>query len=287
MKTLRGILILIWVGILNSCNIINPKEKIPTYIQLDSVTLISTKPEIHGSVSQKITDVWVYYNREIVGGYQLPAKVPILADGKGQIQVLAGIWDNGLSGTRTKYPFYTVDTFTFDAKPTETIKHNPIFYYRTSDTPSVKYFIESFEQGNSFLPNNSDTTFVKTNLPSEVFEGDWSSKVELHDTVKSFSSITTQEFMIPPNRECYMELNYKSDIPFTVAIQINYNGSTITSDVIGINSKNYWNKIYLNLKGYASSFQYGKFKIILYGSLPDGVSNSKTLIDNFKIIYFN
>ncbi len=271
----------------NSCNIVNPKEGIPTYIQIDSVSLLPTVSATHGTVSQKITDVWVYYERQLLGAFQLPAKVPVLANGKGQLQVIAGIWDNGLSGTRAKYPFFTLDTFSFYAKPTETIQHTPVFNYRTTDTPSIKYFVEGFEQGNSFSKKSGDTTFTKTNNPVEVFEGDWSSKVELHDTITEFESISTQDYSIPPNRECYMELNYKSEIPFLVRIEIFYQGSYITSDVIGLNAKDKWSKIYINLKGFASTYQNAKFKIIIKGALPTGVTSSKTLIDNFKIIYYN
>jgi hypothetical protein len=79
------------------CNAINPAEKVPTYIQIDSVQVLNMVPAKHGSVSHKITDVWVYYNLQLLGAFELPAKIPVLADGKGQLQVVAGIWDNGLS----------------------------------------------------------------------------------------------------------------------------------------------------------------------------------------------
>lgn len=287
MKTSLKALLILLLFYIPACNIVNPSEDIPTYIQIDSVQLIPGLSAVHGSVSHKITDVWVYYERQLLGAYQLPAKVPVLAGTAGQLQVIAGIWDNGLSGTRAKYPFLTVDTFTFTAKPTETILHTPVFNYRTTDTPLVKYFVEGFEQGNSFTKGNAHASFEKTNDPSEVYEESWSSKVELHDTVSTFESITSQDYLIPPNRECYMELNYKSSIPFVVGIEMYYQGSYIVSDVIGLNAKDQWTKIYLNLKGFASTYQNAKFKIILRGDLPDGQTTSKTLIDNFKIIYFN
>ncbi|MCC7028994.1 MAG: hypothetical protein IT257_01725 [Chitinophagaceae bacterium] len=287
MKTTLPVLLLCSLFAISGCNIVNPKEEIPTYIQIDSVQLISDAPATHGSVSQKITDVWVYYNLQLLGAYELPARVPVLAAGKGQLQVIAGIWDNGLSGTRAKYPFMTVDTFSFDSKPAETVFHTPQFKYRTNNTPPITYFVEGFEQGNSFTKRNGDTTFTKTNNPAEVYEESWASKVELHDTVNTFESITTQDFLLPPNKECYMELNYKSDIPFMVRVEMLYQSTYLTSDVIGLNSKDGWTKVYINLKGFASTYQNAKFKIILKGELPDGSSSSKTIIDNFKILYYN
>ena len=93
---------LCFLFMLQGCNLVNPKEDIPTYISMDSVFLQSTVPVIHGSVSHKITDVWVYYNRELLGAYQLPARVPVIAKSRGQLQIVAGIWEDGLSGIRAK-----------------------------------------------------------------------------------------------------------------------------------------------------------------------------------------
>jgi len=271
----------------SSCNLINPKESIPTYIQIDSVQLLPTLSATHGSISHKITDVWVYYNRQLLGPFELPCKVPVLATGTGQLQVVAGIWDNGLSGTRVKYPFYSVDTFTFSPSPTNIIKHTPTFIYRTTDTPLVKYFVEDFEQGNVFVKRSGDTTLIKTNQTNEVMEGDWSGLIDLHDSIKSAEVITSLEYFLSPNKECYMELNYKSEIPFIVRTEVYHLGSYISSDIIGLNAKDKWTKVYINLTGFAAAFQYGKFKFILKSSLPNTVSHGKIWIDNFKIIYFN
>ncbi len=269
-----------------ACNMVNPKETIPTYIQIDSVHLESTVPAIHGTVSQKITDVWVYYNRQLLGAYQLPAKVPVITNGRGELEIIGGIWDDGLSGVRAKYPFYTVDTFSFDASPANIIKYTPTFHYRTADSESTNYFVEDFEQGNSFERLNGDTTFVKTNIPEDVFEGIWSSKLELSDTVSFGECITVQEFTLPAGRMCYLELNYKSDIPFVLRTQIKKFGVTTNVDLTGINPTTKWNKIYFNFGGFPNAFQPATFRFLLDAKLLDGVTHGKILIDNFKIINF-
>ena len=280
-----SILAIMWCGV--GCNMINPAEEIPTYITIDSVKVVPTVSSTHGSVSHKITDVWVYYNLQLLGAFELPARVPVMAQGKGQLQIVAGIWDNGLSGTRTKYPFYNIDTFTFYANPTKNIDYLPRFTYRTIDTPSISYFVEGFEQGNIFNPLNGDTSFVKTAASGEIFEGDWSAKMVLTDSATLGESITSQDFYLKPNKEAYMELNYKSDMPFDIRTQVYHVGTTITSDVMSFKAKEGWTKVYINLAGFASSFQYGKFKFIIRAELPSGKSNAKLLIDNFKIVYYN
>ena len=275
-----------FIWLFSACNIVNPAESIPTYIQLDSVTLQSTVPEKHGSVSHKISDVWVYYNLQLLGAFELPAKVPVLAKGKGQLQVLAGIWDNGLSGTRVKYPFYNVDTFSFTAQPGKSIQHNPVFQYRTADQPVIRYFVENFEQGNSFMPLAGDTSLVRTNNINEVFEVTWSGKLYMRDTDATAQCITSQAFAIPPSKEAYLELNYKNDVPFDVRLEVLWNGSTIRSDIISLRERSVWNKAYLRLGGFASTYQNGQFKFYIRSSLPTGKSEGTILIDNFKVIYF-
>ena len=265
---------------------VNPAEKVPTYIRIDSVQVTPTVPATHGSVSHKITDVWVYYNLELLGAFEVPARVPVLADGKGQLQIVAGIWDNGLSGTRARYPFYRIDTFSFNAAPGTEIAHIPKFAYRTTDTPAVKYYVEGFEQGNIFIPNYGDTSLVKTNASGDVFEGDWSGRIDLSTADPVGESITSQEYFLSPNRDAYMELNYKSDVPFDIRTQVYHVGTTITSDIMSFKARDNWTKVYINLSGFATSFQYGKFRFILKSVLPAGMTQGKILVDNFKIIYF-
>lgn len=285
MKSFYTSAILLFVLAIQSCNIVNPKESIPTYIQIDSVKVNSTEINKHGSVKHNIKDVWVYYERQLLGAFELPAKIPVLANGSGQLQVVAGIWDNGLSYSRAKYSFYTVDTFTFSASPTNTIQHIPNFNYRT--TEGVSYYVENFEQGNTFVKRFGDSSITRTNDPTEVFEEDWSGKIDLHDSIDYVEIITSQEYMLPPNKEAYMELTYKSDIDIIMRTEIYHLGNMYNLDIIGLKANTKWSKVYLNLSGFASTYQYGKFKFVLQSLLPAGKSNAKILIDNFKIIYFN
>jgi hypothetical protein len=271
----------------SSCNVINPKEELPTYIQIDSVQLKPTNTNKHGSTHQNITDVWVYYNREIIGPFELPARVPILAEGQGQIQVLAGIYENGLSATRVRYPFYTVNTFTFNASPTEIIKHVPQFNYRITDTPAVTYIIENFEQGNIFVKRfNNDTTLIRSNQVGK-FEGDWSGLIHLEDTIAEAECITSTGYFIPPFKESFMELSFKSDIDIVVSTEIFYLSTTINQPIITLRASPTWKKVYLKLGGFADTYQGGKFKFALQAALTNNQTSANVWIDNFKIVYFN
>ncbi|HPI54266.1 MAG TPA: hypothetical protein PLU10_06200 [Chitinophagaceae bacterium] len=287
MNKLSGLLFVFYMLLLQACNMINPKETIPTFIQIDSVHLAPTVLSKHGSISHKITDVWVYYDLQFLGAFELPAKVPVITEGRGQLQIVAGIWDNGLSGTRAKYPFYTVDTFTFSASPAQTLFHTPQFNYRTTDTPAITYTVEDFEQGNGFTKYSGDTSLVRTNTSGELFEGDWSGKITLDSAATSSQIITIENYSLPANQDAYLEMNYKCDVPISMQTRINYQGAWTTYDIIGLKARDNWTKVYLKLSGFSATYQNGKFRFIIASSLPSGMDKATVLIDNFKIIYFN
>ena len=87
------------------CDIINPSEKIPAYLHIDSFTLKGSYDSF-GTLSHAITDVWVIIDNEFIGAYELPADIPVLKEGKKSMVLKAGIKENGITNTRLPYPFY-------------------------------------------------------------------------------------------------------------------------------------------------------------------------------------
>ena len=75
---------------LASCNLINPDEEIPAYIEVKGFKTTSNYPT-QGSASGKITDVWVFADGAYVGTYELPARFPILRSGKQKISFAASM----------------------------------------------------------------------------------------------------------------------------------------------------------------------------------------------------
>ena len=87
------------VLLLTACEIINPEEDIPSFISIEEFE--------HSDVgTAKIVDAWVYIDNEIQGIYSLPNTIPILKNGEQKLYIAPGIKENGISATRTNYPFY-------------------------------------------------------------------------------------------------------------------------------------------------------------------------------------
>ena len=88
-----------------SCNVINPDEQEPSFIQIDNFAFHASSGQ--GSSRHNISDVWVYANDDIQGVYDVPADIPVIRSGNTKITVFAGIKNDGIGTTRIRYPFYT------------------------------------------------------------------------------------------------------------------------------------------------------------------------------------
>ena len=144
MKNIVFVIFTIALFVQTACNIINPAEPIPFYIQVDSVTT-TTDVATQGTNSNNITDLWIDVNTDRLGVFPLPVLAPVLSTGTSDVTLSAGIMDNGVSGTRTTYPFYQPYTFTLTGEPKSIYKYKPNFTYRAA----TKFpLIEDFEVGN-------------------------------------------------------------------------------------------------------------------------------------------
>src|SRR2546429_208057 len=88
--------LILYTFFLSSCNIINPAEQIPVYLQVNNFTL-QTNPSTEGSTSSKFSDVWVTVDGATQGAYELQAggasvspKFPLLFSGTHTLHLSAG-----------------------------------------------------------------------------------------------------------------------------------------------------------------------------------------------------
>ncbi len=269
----------------SGCNIINPDEPIPYYITIDSFDVQSTNPGYHGSVSENISDAWVYVNNFNVGNFQLPATIPIvLEDDSASVSVFGGIKNNGQSASRRRYPFY--EPYGVQLGQSNTTQHIiPKIKYR--DSMDFK-LVEDFETGNSFVPYTTaspDTGLDRTNDPAYLFEGANSGLIFLDGIRRDSRVITVQNFQFNQGKEAYMELDYKCDIPFTVQIQLVTSASSvIVLDLLSIKARTDWNKIYINLTEIGNTYLGSTVNFMLRTNLTPGQTSGYVSIDNLKII---
>ncbi|GDX48209.1 hypothetical protein LBMAG25_10270 [Bacteroidota bacterium] len=262
-----------------ACNIINPAEPIPAYIRVHDPKVITLAAQ--GSASENISNYWLFVNNQAEGVYNRTGNYPLIAEGTTKLAFLAGIKDNGVSNLRVVYPFYTADTITTTLNPNGTIDIYPTFRYISGTQFKV---LEDFELGSVLISSNASNPLVRSSLPEDVFEGSFSAKIKLDSITPGIELLSIDPFTLPLlGFDIYIELNYKSDVPFVVGLQ-----SMSTSQKFyqwTITPKSEWNKIYLNAKSLVNTTNNASWKLLIY-SAPDTLTGTKYIyLDNVKVLH--
>lgn len=278
-KTYKALIfIFIAVTVVQSCNIINPKEKVPTYIHIDSF-------QFTGHGSHEITAAVVYYNNNPVGTFDLPATFPVQATDSGQLLVTPCINSNGQNDRLVQYPFYRQDTFTFTAQPGKIINCTP----KTDYVSAAKFtVICDFEYGkNNFSKAGGNVYLLDVTDPSLIFEGNGTGSVLL--TAAGDSSVDSSQIFPVSLGEAFIEFDYKTEVPFALGMLPQYSSIDVGTQtyIAGVNPSNgLWRKFYLNITGYLSDHPAPNYNFFIKTSLPAGQGPSRLLIDNIKLVTF-
>jgi len=268
-----------------ACDIINPDEEIPAYIHVDSLEVV-TDYAIEGSASHKLSDVWISVDNKVIGGFELPATVPVLASGNSPVLLSAGVRENGINTTRVIYKFYSTFSEMVELKPGEITTINPTIGYFSS---TIFSFLEDFESaGNDFTEtplSTAELTFV--NDPALVFEGSKSGLIEINDTEK-FIEMRSTSFVIDIGKtDVFVEMNYRCNQIFQVMLLSNnvVGGQATLDPIITLLPKENWNKIYIDLTEPIGLLGGDFFNLTIQAEKQDTVPMGKIYLDNFKVVH--
>jgi hypothetical protein len=281
--------------VLTSCDKFDNEQTIPSYLHIDKITLTDNPMINEGSLSNKISDAWVYIDDQLIGAFELPATFPVLTKGKHNISIYPGIKMNGMVGTRVVYEFYNkiqINGFNFVQNSVSTIDSS---LTNTSYKDNVVFWNEDFESSSVRFQKRplSDTNIIKTNTSGDVFEGGYSGIVTI-DPLHSYFEIEPKgdNFKLPKNSSpIFIELNYKSNNSFYVGLMAYQSGQTLPSNqiaTIAIKPTTEWKKIYINLTpDVIDNYSYYNYKFFISAIKDENVSTANILLDNIKLVYFN
>ena len=289
-RLIQLIFIYIFGAFLQGCNIINPSEKIPTYIHVDSFKFnrnVYFPSDI--TTSHQITTVWAYYNNSPIGSFDLPATIPVLTDsatGTAELELAPGIAVDGLNNMLAVYPFYQIDASTFTVQPGKIINYTPqtTFYDNAKIT-----VISNFEGPVNFSLQAGNIPMVRVTDPSMVFEGSGSGSITLHAVGdSSIDSSTVAPFAIPSTGSAFIEFNYKSEIPFYVGLQANLSSVVQSTPYFlsGINPSDHWQKFYLSIADFGAQFKGTSYTLYFKANLGAGQTSGQLLLDNIQLITY-
>ncbi len=298
LATFFFIIIFFILFLLFSCK--KDEYDIPSYIQIDSIDL-KTDYSNQGTASHNITDGWIYIDNELIGAFELPAKFPVLKQGKHDLIIKPGIKLNGISSTRSFYPFYKPvkrqiklvrDSVTrvYDKIYINPVSHDTTYIITTAYKDNVVFaWMEDFEDPSlSVKPTNKSDTIMKR-ISKNVFQGSWSGKVGLDDVKNIFECVTKQDYILPKNDAyVFLELNYKNNNTVNIGIFANYTDKVEQQPLVILNKSDKWNKIYINLtQAVSRNYNAVTFDPFIGIMKEDQVDNPEIYFDNIKLIYFN
>ncbi len=282
MKFINSISVFVTASLaISSCNVINPAESIPTYVQIDSIPMKDNPGNNYGSTSSKITDVWVYWNNNLLGAYPLPAKIPVIMKETGSLSVVPGVVVDGMSDKHSPYSFYKDAPFTLSPTPGKTQVLHPTTMYRDG----LNLWKEDFEQGNSFVKLSGDTALYRTSESGKVFEGSFSGQIILDANHTVSECVTSSSLGLPYGKDVFIEIDYKCNVPFGLGLRTTKSGIDVSQYAITINPKENWNKLYISIGDDIGTLLTGVYKLLIYAKLPTGQTSGYVLVDNIKVVY--
>lgn len=252
------------------------EEPLPSYVMVNEFE-VQTKPD-EGSASSNISDVWVLQNGVLQGVFELPAIIPLISEGPTDLAFIPGIKNNGVSGTRTIYPFYTSDDVSIDLSLTDTVTVKPVVTYSQS---TVFNLIEDFEQGNNF------ENLIRVTEPDLVFEGVGSAMMILDTAVEITEAISNNSFTVPSlSNAVYLEVNYRNTTEFAIGLIANINGipNRDAQERIIVAERSDWNKIYVDFTPAIQILQADDYQIVFRAISGDATDT--ILLDNIKFAHF-
>lgn len=271
-------------GIFSSCEWINPEEKIPAFIKIDSIGFQSQLTE--GTSHQDIADAWVFINGKKMGAFELPATIPILQEGPVELTIYPGIKLNGQSGMRGVHPFFTPYTTSINLVPDSTTKVGYTSGYTSGITFSM---IENFEGSGIVFDrsSSSDTMIYRTNTPGEVYEGNGAGIIYLDNDRNEVDIRSINSFVLPKSTGySFLEVNFKTSNTVTVGLVANRSTGAYFDPIVVLKPTDTWKKIYVNLTPTAARETTAlNFNIYIAAELDNDKSTSYILLDNIKLVH--
>lgn len=264
-------------------------EQIPAYIQLEPYTVNAPG----GLAWQKLPFAWVYVNTLPVGAYSPGKPFPVLAEGEADVVVFPGINANGIADTPDLYPFLVRYDTKVTLTPGQTTTIRPETRY---DTDAKAPWTDRGEfDGSTLVFEDLDQDFAT----SIVFDTDSAyagrSARMVVDTAHALMAVGSEwvaGLPVTGDREIWMEMHYKNDVPFELYLfGRNSFGSETSQPIYLFQSKAEWNKIYINLTPAIVESVQEEYRVVFRLPLPnDGTKFSQpratVQLDNLRLLHF-
>jgi len=270
------------------------KDLTPSWLKIEDFTLV-TNPVTQGPASHGITDAWIYMDGQALGVFELPCMVPILDEGKHNFIIFAGIKNNGISETRTRYPFYKSYDITVDLVLNDTVVLSPVTSYKDG---VVIPFLEDFEDASISLiegpTSDTDMVFIKIeDYPEIVVYGNRCGGIFLGGSDSIYTGSTQSLLDLPKGESVYLELDFRNNNSISTGVIAAFiDGATNEHTPLVImpgqkEGQEVWKKIYINLTEDVSwEVSATSYEFYFLAGLDGTNALANIYLDNIKVVHF-
>lgn len=279
------------------CEKFEGDQTIPSYIHIDTIKMADNPSLLEGRLTNNFPDVWVYVDQQVLGCYELPATIPVLADGPHEIALYGGIKFNTMSGTRGIYPFTApkiVDEFNF-VKDSVIVFNPTVKYYDNTDFVWIEEFDFTNPETISLIESSSsDTTlsyiYRDTDDPLYGRLGSQSGIGYVDAKNRVFEVTTHVEpengFTFPQGVSPVMlEMEFNINNTMMVGLFIRDNGIIQHPVVVLKSTDGEWKKAYINFTPTISAnFSATNFNVFFRADWDGSSETGVIMLDNIKLL---
>jgi hypothetical protein len=277
---------LLFVSILLfSCTKNNPD---PSWISIDSWNLVANKTNKEGELSHNFSNAFIEIDDETIGFFELPIKLPILKSGEHKIKIYPVVLNNGISASKTIYPFCEPYIIDIVLKQNETLQITP----QTSYYTDCKYWIEDFEDaGIKIKSEDGYEGLLSTGNNSKYIKyGNNYGQVVVTKDQPIWQGKTTTNSTLPQGKNIYLEIDYLNSNNLLTGVYVSNSNEIKYNANVSINAQNKsnlkWKKIYIDLRQMVSYSTAGSiFEQYFNVTNESNTDTNFVLIDNIKLIY--
>jgi hypothetical protein len=257
------------------------ENAVPAYLYIPSFSMTTSAGQ--GTAANKITDVWVYVDGLIQGIYPLPAQFPVVDIGNHEVQLFAGVRNNGIKSNPIIYPFVNSFKATLNLKSGKIDTLRPTTTYVSSTNFKM---VEDFDVLNTLNVDRDNTPTFKFGQLDNGFEGKCVG-LTMNKTNAYFEKAFNKKVQLPDaSQSIFIEFHYKTQSPLAIGIVgTNATNSSGTSFYkVTLFPTDVWNKTYINVTNEVKELKMTDFQVVFKSLLPDSIATATVLIDNVKLL---
>lgn len=278
-------LLILFPFLLTGC--IKEQEKV-SWLKIEKWDLVANPNAQNdpGVLTHNFNQVFVNMDGQMIGAFELPAKIPIIGEGLHNFILIPGVVNNGINATKARYPFMTHYNVDFELKIEDTVTMHPETMYGQN----VQFLVEDFETPGMQIINDGGPADIERVSDQEFLEwGNFLGKVVLNNQDSLWLARTDFGVSFPKQgSNVYLELDYINTNAIVTSV-ISANQNTIHEDVhIQINPRTdmKWRKIYIDLKEIVSFRGNATVNEVGFSAVFDKITDENVIyIDNVKVIF--